>query len=327
VVGTYGRGFWILDDLTPLQNLTPEVLESAAHLFKPRDAYRFREITRPSTPYDDPTTGQNPEYGASINYWLSAPAGSRPTITISDPSGTVVRTLQGTNLAGVNRIHWDLEDEPNDEVRLYTGVRYAPHIAVGPEGRSAPGASRISILQPPGEYTVTLEVDGEEYSETVTVLKDPNTAGSEADIDEQVAFLEAVREGAVRAGESVERVERIRVQLENLIRFAEDEDLLAMAREAARAYEDLQMQMVDLRLTGQGQDGVRFEAKLLQKFGYLTRGVSVADFRPTDQDQEALESIMGQLQEHEGAVEEAEGRYLEPLNALLAERGANLIGG
>jgi hypothetical protein len=92
VVGTYGRGFWILDDLSPIQQLTSDVLASAAHLFAPRATYRFRDITRPSTPYDDPTIGQNPEYGASINYWLAAPAAEAPTIEILDDAGTLVRS-------------------------------------------------------------------------------------------------------------------------------------------------------------------------------------------------------------------------------------------
>ncbi len=60
VISTYGRGFWIMDDITPLQQLTPQVLAADAHLFTPRPAYRFRPITAPSTPYDDPTVGENP---------------------------------------------------------------------------------------------------------------------------------------------------------------------------------------------------------------------------------------------------------------------------
>src|SRR5437870_13704820 len=77
VIATYGRGFWILDDLTPLQQLTPQVLSADAHLFTPRPAYRFRAITSEAGSPEDPTVGRNPAYGASINYYLkSAPAGA-----------------------------------------------------------------------------------------------------------------------------------------------------------------------------------------------------------------------------------------------------------
>ncbi len=77
VISTYGRGFWIMDDITALRAMTPEVLNADAHLFPLRPAYRFRGITAPSSTYDDPTTGENPQYGASINYYVkqAVPAG------------------------------------------------------------------------------------------------------------------------------------------------------------------------------------------------------------------------------------------------------------
>ena len=95
VVGTYGRGFWILDDLTPLQYLDGEVLASPAHLFPLRDAYRFRPITPPSVPYSDPTEGTDPEYGASINYWLADAAAETPVIEILDSGGGLVAHAGG----------------------------------------------------------------------------------------------------------------------------------------------------------------------------------------------------------------------------------------
>ena len=326
VISTYGRGFWILDDLNPLQQLTPQVMASDAHLFEPRDAYRFREITRPSTPYDDPTIGDNPEYGASIDYWLTSPADAPPEIRIQDSRGTVVRSFEGTNRAGLNRVYWNLRDEPNEEIRLLTGYMYAPHLTVGPEGRSAPGGSEISILRPPGEYTVHLLVAGQDLTQPLTVLKDPNTAGSVADIGDQVAFLEDVREEVVRAGSVIERVEALRVQLQTLIRFVEDEEVTAAARSLEEELQDLQMDMVDLRLTGQGQDAVRFEAKLLQKLGYLTGGVTAADFPPTDQDLEVLELLRGQVSEHIQKVDEVVAGDLAALNALLQEKGVPIVG-
>jgi hypothetical protein len=326
VVGTYGRGFWILDDLSPIQQLTDEVQASSAFLFEPRDAYRFREITRPSTPYDDPTVGENPEYGASINYWLGSPAEEDPQIEILDEAGSVLRTIEGTNHAGVNRVHWDLRDEPNDAIMLLTGVKYAPHIEVGPDGRPAPGVSRISILRPPGEYSVRLTVDGQAFTQPLTVLKDPNTAGSEADIAAQVAFLEAVREDVVTAGESVRRVEVLRIQLQTLLRFTDDDEVKEAATELAQKLEDLQMVMVDLRLTGQGQDGVRFGAQLLQKLGYLTRNVSVVDFPPTDQDLEVQRILHTRLNEHLAAVDAVVSGDVADLNDMLRSKGLGGVG-
>jgi len=333
VVGTYGRGFWILDDLTPLQQLTPEVTASSSHLFAPRDAYRFRAITPPSVPYSDPTEGRDPEYGASINYWLgdgAVEAVARgeveaPAIEIVDAAGEVVRTLWGTNNAGLNRIHWDLRDEPNGPIRLLTSPMYAEHIAVGEEGRAAPGARQISILLPPGRYTVRLNAAGETHEQPLTVIKDPHSAGSEADIAAQVAFIREVRNDVVAAGEAVHRVEAIRVQLATMSRFADD-DALTEAMAALRdQLVDLQSNMVDLRLTGQGQDGVRFEARLLQKLGYLTGAIAVADFPPTDQELEVKVLLHEQLREHLEALEALVANEVAALNEMLRARGMVII--
>ena len=321
VVGTYGRGFWILDDLAPLQQLTPEVMSSASHLFAPRDAYRFRPITPPSVPYSDPTEGTDPEYGASINYWLAEAADEAPTVEIVDAAGEVVRTLSGTNDAGVNRIHWDLRDEPNGPIRLLTSPMFADHIEVGDDGHPAPGARQISILQSPGRYTVRLNAAGETHEQPLTVIKDPHSAGTEADIAAQVAFLREVRDDVVAAGEAVRRVEGMRVQLATMARFADDDALSESITALQNELAHLQMNMVDLRLTGQGQDGVRFGATLLQKLGYLTGAISVADFPPTDQELEVKALLHEQLREHIEALDALLANEVAALNEMLRARG------
>ena len=327
VVGTYGRGFWILDDLTPLQRLTPEVMGSASHLFAPRDAYRFRPITPPSVPYSDPTEGTDPEYGASINYWLAEEADEAPTVEIVDVAGEVVRTLSGTNNAGVNRVHWDLRDESNGPIRLLTRPMYADHIEVGDDGRPAPGARQISILLPPGRYTVRLNAAGETHEQPLTVIKDPHSAGSEADIAAQVAFLREVRDDVVAAGEGVRRVEAMRVQLATMSRFAADDALSESITALQNELAHLQMNMVDLRLTGQGQDGVRFGATLLQKLGYLTGAIAVADFPPTDQELEVKALLHEQLREHLEALDALVANEVAALNEMLRARGMLIIAG
>ena len=138
VISTYGRGFFILDDLAPLQQLTPEVMASAAHLFTPRDAYRFRDITAPSTTYDDPTTGEDPTL-RRIPRLLAEGAGEVDSHR-RDPRrlGTGrAHAPRARTSAGVNRVVWDLEDEPGTEARLLTPPRYAEYMEVPPDGRVA----------------------------------------------------------------------------------------------------------------------------------------------------------------------------------------------
>jgi hypothetical protein len=326
VISTYGRGFWILDDLTPLQKLTSDVMSSEAHLFEPRAAYRFRPITRPSVPYDDPTVGQDPEYGASINYWLESPTESAPTIEIHNGAGDLVRTLEGTMHAGLNRIHWDLRDEPSTEVRLLTPPMYAEHMEVPSEGREAPGAGQMTVLQAPGIYKVSLTVNGTERTQSLEVRKDPNSAGSEAEIADQIELLYAVKADLEVGAKIVHEIEALRFQLRNLVKLSEDEEVKEAAEVLEEKLVELETNLVDLRQTGQGQDAVRFEAKLMSKLGYLTRGLANADFRPTAQEIEVQKILHDRLAEHQSALDGLVAGDVAELNEFLQGKGVAVIG-
>ena len=320
VISTYGRGFWILDDITPLRHITPAVLASEAHLFPLRDAYRFRPITAPSTTYDDPTTGENPRYGASINYHLKSPAAGGVRVTILDAEGGVVRTMSGSNTAGVNRIYWDLRYEPSTEVRLLTSPLYADHIIPGPNGRVAPGTNQLSILAPPGRYTVKLKAGSVEQTQTLVVLKDPNSGGTEADILAQTRVLMAMRRDLNDATDAVHRVESARVQIEGIVRAVDDTTVKRVARLLLQQLTDLEMNLVDLRQTGTGQDGVRFGSKLIAKLGYLTNGVTSSDYRPTNQHGEVQGILQTELKGHLTALDGLLTKELAAFNDLLKQR-------
>jgi photosystem II stability/assembly factor-like uncharacterized protein len=317
VISTYGRGFWIMDDITPLQRVDATVLARPAHLFPIREAWRFRSITAPSTTYDDPAAGDDPDYGASINYYLKAPARTAPRITISDSTGAVIRTLRGSNTAGINRVMWDLRGESSTEVRLRTSPRYAPHIVPSSEGRPAPGAGRVTLLMPPGRYTVKLMVDGAEQRETVEVRKDPHSGGTEADIAAQMTVLKALQADLEQGARAVHRIEAMRVQLAALAKTVGDPALAAAAGALEEKLADFEMNLVDLRLTGQGQDGVRFGSKLLSKIGYLAGGLAGGDFRPTDQQLEVQRVLETELQHHLQTLDALVGTDVKALNDRL----------
>jgi photosystem II stability/assembly factor-like uncharacterized protein len=321
VISTYGRGFWILDDIGPLRELTADVLAKPSHLFTLRPAYRFRPITAPSATYDDPTTGQNPEYGASITYHLRAPVSPAPRITILDERGATVRVLTGTNASGVNRIHWDLRHTPSAETRLLTSPMYAPHIVPGPNGRLAPGTSTLSILAMPGVYTVRLEAGGETHTGTLVVRKDPNSGGTEGDIAAQTAALMKIRDDIDRAAGAVRRMELVRVRLDTLARTAADRTVRTRAATLLGEFTELEMLLVDLRLTGGGQDGVRFGSKLIGKLGYLANGMSASDHALTTQHAEVQGILNTELRQALTALDALVAGRLADFNTLLRRRG------
>ncbi|HEY6807991.1 MAG TPA: hypothetical protein VI160_04305, partial [Gemmatimonadales bacterium] len=129
VVATYGRGFWIMDDITPLRMSPAELAARDHYLFAPRQAWRFRFKEGSFEAGDDPVAGTNPPYGASIDFWRKAAPDSMSrdsqAVQILDPSGRVVRTLKVVPKAGVNRVWWDLRLESTMQAR----ARTAPELA------------------------------------------------------------------------------------------------------------------------------------------------------------------------------------------------------
>ena len=201
VVGTHGRGFWILDDITPLRQITPATVASDAFLFEPQQAWRFRwnKYTDTPLPPDEPA-GENPPDGAIINYFLKANARGPVTLEILTETGELVRRyssadepeppLEGQNVpdywprppqvlsagAGLHRFVWDLH-YPRPAVLRF---RY-PISAVA-------GNTPVTPFGPwvlPGRYTVKLTANGKTYSQTLTVKMDPRVQTPSAELERQ----------------------------------------------------------------------------------------------------------------------------------------------
>jgi photosystem II stability/assembly factor-like uncharacterized protein len=325
VVGTYGRGIWIMDDISALQQLTPQVAASDAHLFELHDVYRFRGTTSPWRTSDDPTEGNNPPYGAPIDYWLKAAADS-VAITIADAEGNTVRSLSGKGEVGINRVYWNLRGEPTTEARLRTSPLYAPDIEVGDDGtRNAPGLGRITLLMPPGTYTVKLAVGGRELTRPLTVIKDPSSGGTLADIMAQHDFVQHLQEDLNRAVDAINRMELVRSQLQTLQRTlaaaADGADLIEAGKALEQQFTDLEMELYQLKLTGEGQDGVRWPAMTAQRIQYLAGTVDESDHRPTTQADEVHEVLHQELEGVVARLDALTTGELARFNQTLAQRG------
>lgn len=164
VLGTHGRGIFILDDITPLQQLTEEVLKQDVHLFQPRAGVQWIE-DRTSNPGGGYNTyrAENPIEGTYLSYYLRTPART-VTLSVIDAAGKTVRELSGPVTAGISRVAWDLRVEPPPsakEPQPRKDSRMQPEIITG---------DRV----PPGLYVVRLQVDGRMLSTTVTVESDPS---------------------------------------------------------------------------------------------------------------------------------------------------------
>jgi hypothetical protein len=221
-------------------------------------------------------------------------------------------------VAGINRVHWDLRGESTRDVRLRSTPLYQPFPVPGPDGRPS-GIGRLNLLSPPGTYTVKVSVAGKDLTQPLVVRKDPHSAGTEADIEAQMALLREVWRDLDAGAAAVDRIEGLRQQLASLARVVDDAEVRKTAGEVGRKLVDLEMNLHDLRLTG-GQDGVRFEAKLLSKLNYLASGLASGDFKPTDQQVEVQKILADELRGHLGALDALIGKDIASLNDLLRSR-------
>ena len=329
VIGTYGRGFWIMDDLSPLQQLNEEILNSSAHLFRPRDAYRFNPRTAPATMTNDQSDGESPPNAAFINYWIGEEtAGSDVTLRIWDSEGKMIRSLDGTSEAGMNRAQWDFRDEGGLAPTLRTNPKYADWYDLGAD-RERHSVQIGALRYPPGSYTVTMEVESQDYSQPLNVLKDPNSEGSLSDIRTQFALAQKIRVDQELAGETVSRIEWIRRQLYDAIDILEDqgesEDLVETAGALDAALVMIEDELIQLQVTGTGQDQVRFPGKALERLNYLMGGVTTADFRPTDQHVEVQAILRENVTRSRENLEVLLEKELSELNRALTDKGVSLL--
>ena len=323
VVGTYGRGIWIMDDITPLQQFTPEVASASAYLFKPRPTYRFQPITGPMRMFDDQSDGDDPPAAASINYWLGEATEDSVTIRIVDASGQTVRNLPGTGKAGINRVWWNLWGEPTTQIKLRTKPRYAAWVELDEDrARNAP-VGRITRLAPPATYTVVLDVAGQEYKQQLVVHKDPHSEGTEADIAAQTAMVRSLQEDMNTTAGLVNRIELIRRQiydLKSLLKGRTDAGEIVSAVDLLDGkLIAVEEKMIQMKRSGTGQDVIRWPSKLVSRIGYLAGVVAVADFPPTDQHGEVHQILKDRLQQYQGELDHILEADLPAFNQLLQE--------
>ncbi len=247
VVGTYGRGFWILDDFSPLREVATKIQLGSVHLFKPVDALRIRRNVNGDTPFPPEVPhALNPPDGAVIDYYLPSAARSRVEIQVADAEGRVVRRLSSEpepgfkepappipdfwvevprplpTGAGLNRVVWNLRcDSPGALSHSY-------------EINANPGLTPASPEGPlvlPGVYTITLTVDSASYRQTVTVRNDPRSPASESQLRAQYALQLKLYDGARSAIEGYHQSEELHAKLADILDSKPSDEVLKAATE------------------------------------------------------------------------------------------------
>ena len=227
----------------------------------------------------------------------------------------------------MNRVWWDLQGERSTQIKLRTKPIYGDWVDMPEEGWRS-GGPRISVLQLPGTYSVVLEANGQEYSQELTVLKDPNSEGTLAEIVEQTAMVEEIQQDLESAAEIVNQIELIRRQMYDLKVIVEaqgdDSTILAAVDEFDEKLIEVEGQLIQMKNI-QGGDGVRWASMIVDRISYLARNVGTADFKPNDQQKEVHLVLRDQLQRARQQFEVLIQTDLPAFNRLLEQRSVPRI--
>ena len=316
VAATHGRSFWILDDLTPLHQITAEILEAPAHLLKPRPTHRFLNDSRsafrgfpgknyelqtgtPVTRYQKGTgdgdtslvyldAGKNPPDGVVVTYYLEREPEDDVRLTFSDSNGDQIKVFSSNDRkleprAGFNRFVWDMR---------YPG----PAELSDDEGALKP-ESQIGPMALPGSYRVELSAEGRTYSETLEIVKDPRISATQQDLEAQFALLIRIRDKVSDIHNAVDRLRGVRRQVQEWERRAEGRTDAAALSEAATGLKAslsaIEKELVPVKPPAGSRRGT--PARLNGKVARLTQVVSSADWPPTTQSYAVFEEASARV--------------------------------
>src|SRR5258707_1976753 len=278
VAATYGRGLWILDDLSPLRQIKDEK-RPADYLLKPADATRVRWDNHPDTPLSaDLPHGDNPPEGAIIYYYLKSPA-KEITLEIRDERGEVARRFSSkaspveqrprnvpdywfappdvlTTNAGLNRFAWNLEWPHPDTLAYNFRGRPIDYIEYTLPDHAVAGKTPINQppepLAAPGRYEIVLTVDGKTYRQPLLVTLDPRVHVRPGDLEAQVDFARMIDAWMNSSYHSYNDVRTLRAALANVQKALAANSAAKEASDAAQALDKLLSELQDGTNTAPG---------------------------------------------------------------------------
>jgi photosystem II stability/assembly factor-like uncharacterized protein len=360
IAATHGRSFWILDDMTPLESLTPAVLAEAAHLFPPRDPYRVDWGHADATAAHP--VGDNPPSGAGFTYWLKEPR-QTVTVTVLDSAGRVIRTFtsrqdsltaadsaaaapalqarrDSLTRAGLDSMRVDsvLGDTLKDEDKPWPHRPPAPPRVPDKAGLNRfawnlryPGPAAFwgmndigtdGPMALPGRYRVRLEVGGQRYEQSFRVLEDPRVHASPAALARQFAFLEQIRDTVDAVTTTVILIRNVRTQLrERLAALPARARARAGAAALAASLEAAEDSLYQVRLEAD-EDLLVYPPRAGERIDALVGTVEGAYAPPTDAAYQVFDAFAPQVQRALLAAQALLGARLAAVNRALTAAGA-----
>jgi photosystem II stability/assembly factor-like uncharacterized protein len=288
VVATHGRGFWIMDGISSLRSITPEVASASVHLFEVIPAVRRILGGRGWTDIESSDVGRNPPKGVMIEYFLAQESKNEVMLTIADEDGEVIKRFSSgapdgprpPTLAGMNRFFWDMQ---------YPSVQL-PGAAGALKGyKSVDYSDPRPPTAPPGRYRVRLSVGGKALEQPFEILRDPRGDSSDADLEAQFELMVDIQNRLSEVGASVSKIREVRAQLDAR------RDLLPKDSRVKTDGILAELREIEGNLTiwsgSQAHPMMWGPPGLIEKLSELSGAVGSADARPTA----AMYAVFGDL--------------------------------
>ncbi len=300
VIGTHGRGAWILDDIQPLVELA-DALDKDVHVFTARTATAWERWSRGSNLGESVFSGENPQSGAWIHFYLSQAAAARVetpqetdngdedsnalpragranggvTVRITDASGTLVNEFTHRDArAGINRAVWNLTWKGPDPIPGQQQSGGGGFFNFGSQGPPAV----------PGTYTATVVAAGQELATTFQLRGDPNVAATAADYDARFTAAMRVRDLQSQLNRMVGTMNDVTEQLDGLVKSIDGKDLANerdIRQKAAEAKKQLAALSGEVRRP-EGSMNYRDWPRLIEQLRFVGRGIQGPQARPTE---------------------------------------------
>ena len=324
IAATHGRSFWMIDDLTPLHQVSAKVSNSDFYLFKPDIAYRMQQSGGWRKP-NMMLVGENHPNGAILNYYIKNHAETDTvSIEILEKDGSLIQRF--SNVAEEDKLN-PSADKPlvvnSGGNRLIWNMRYPGYKAF--KGMVFYSSPNIGPKAVPGEYKIRMNYNGQTSEQVLTIVKDPRLPNSNSDYQKQFDFLLKVRNQVSKANTAIIDIRRVKKDLKYL---KGKETLKKEMREMISEFEsklDEVENNIHMTKNQSYQDPLNFGIRINNRLAFLMADSQRGDYPPTDQAEQFFIEVSRELDTEIATLNRLMDEYVAKINGHVADSQMEMI--
>lgn len=321
IAATHGRSFWMIDDLTPLHQMSREIETKKSYLFKPIPTYRMAGGSGWGSP-DRRLEGENHPNGVMMHYFLeSVDENSEVSIEVMEMDGDIIQIFsnkskeRGTQLKinkGGNRFVWDMR---------YPGYKTFPGLVF----YSAPNIGPKAV---PGKYKARLTANGRITEQEFEIVKDPRVSTTQQEFQDQFDFLSKVRDKVSEAHQGILDIRRIKTDLNYVKSKVDQKPENKNLLDAVEKFEDdltIIENTIHQTKNQASQDPLNFGIKLNNRLAFLMYEQGTGDFPPTQQAEQVRVELSRQIDDELNKLNSLIDTNVPSINEMIKEKGIEMV--